>query len=692
MQTEPSRRRKTNRLAGEKSPYLLQHAQNPVDWYPWGQEAFDKAKAEDKPIFVSIGYSSCHWCHVMEKESFEDKEVATLMNMAFVCIKIDREERPDLDANYMAVCQAMGRNCGWPLNVLLTPEKKPFFTASYIPKKSRFGSVGMLDLIPQIMEIWRLRRVDIELTAKDILQRIETLQERRPGKELGKEILDDAYEKLVIDFDEENGGFGLAPKFPRPHSLLFLLRYYKRTKEKKALSIVEKTLHQMRCGGIFDQIGFGFHRYSTDSQWMVPHFEKMLYDQALLTLTYLESYQVTGAPKFKLTAKETIEYVLRDLTSTQGGFYSSEDADSEGEEGKFYLWTKQEIIEAVQPEDIELAIQLFSIEAQGNYYDPASHGKNRLNILHLNNPLEEIASESGLKIDELISRLGRIRNSLYEKRKQRIAPAKDDKILTDWNGLMIAALAKASQVLEQQQYLQTAKTATDFILNNMINAEGKLYHSFAKGERTVEAFLDDYAFFIFGLIELYETCFEEKYLQIATALTNDMILKFWDKKNGGFYFTQENQEENLVRMKQIYDGAYPSGNSVAIANLLRLAHLVENENYEEMAAKLMNIFSEEVESAPTAYTYILSGLNFAIGPSYTVVIIGDQKEKGTKEALSRLRKIYLPNAVISVKNPNQAINSNYKQINDKVTIYVCQNKVCLPPLIDVEKVLKLIES
>lgn len=692
VEKENLNRKKVNRLINEKSPYLIQHAHNPVDWYPWGQEAFDKAIAEDKPIFVSIGYSSCHWCHVMEKECFEDSEVAFLMNMAFVCVKVDREERPDIDAAYMAVCQAMGRSCGWPLNVLLTPSKKPFFAASYIPKNNRFGAVGMLDLVPQIMEIWRIRRADIELTGDNVLSRITAAEQRSPGENLGKEVLDDAYEKLVLDFDDESGGFGDAPKFPRPHSLLFLLRYFKRTGEKNALAMVEKTLQQMRLGGMFDQIGFGFHRYSTDSQWLVPHFEKMLYDQALLSLAYVEAFQVTGTVKYKITAQQTIEYVLRDLSSPQGGFYSSEDADSEGEEGKFYLWTKQKIRETVPSEDIDLAIQLFGIEAQGNYYDPASRGRNGLNILHMPKPLEEIVSESGLTIDELIVRLGRIRNTLFETRKQRIAPTKDDKILTDWNGLMIAALAKAGQISNGQEYLSSAIRAAEFILGNLTDQNGKLYHCFAKGEKTIEAFLDDYAFLTFGLIELFEASFEEKYLKAAISLTDSMISQFWDQNNGGFYLTQDNSKNGLIRVKQIYDGAVPSGNSVALLNLLRLAYLTDNTQYEELASKIISLFSKEIQTAPTAYTYALTGIDFASGSPSNIVIVGDFKEKETQDILSALRKTYRPNLVVSLKVPSKEKDSNYKKIGGKITAYICRNKICMSPTNNITKILELLDS
>jgi uncharacterized protein YyaL (SSP411 family) len=490
VQGESKRERKPNRLIHEKSPYLLQHAYNPVNWYPWSEEAFKKAEAQGKPVFVSIGYSSCHWCHVMEHESFEDEEVAVLMNEAFVCVKVDKEERPDLDSAYMAVCQAMGRSCGWPLNVIMSPDKKPFFAASYIPKNNRFGLIGMMDLVPQIEEIWKKRRFDLENLGDSIKRRIENSDIRIQGEELGKDVLDEAYEKLVLSFDEQNGGFGHAPKFPTPHNMLFLLRYWNRTKQKTALTMVEKTLRATRLGGIFDQLGFGFHRYSTDAEWLVPHFEKMLYDQALLAIAYTEAFQATGAGKFKVTAREIIEYVLRDLTASEGGFYAAQDADTEGEEGKFYLWTEEEVRRALSPEDADLAIRLFDIKATGNFAE-AIKKRNDTNILHFAKPLEQLATESRLTFDELILKLGRIRNVLFNARRQRILPAKDDKILVDWNGLMIATLAKASNVFGNPRYLEAAVKAADFILKEMRDDNEMLYHRYAKGERAIEACLDD---------------------------------------------------------------------------------------------------------------------------------------------------------------------------------------------------------
>ena len=689
MQGEANRERKPNRLIHEKSPYLLQHAYNPVDWYPWSEEAFEKARAQDKPVFVSIGYSSCHWCHVMEKESFDDHEVAKLMNEAFICMKVDREERPDLDSAYMVVCQLMGRSCGWPLNIIMSPDKNPFFATSYIPKNSRFGLVGMVDLIPQIDEVWKTRRSDLENLGNDIKRRIEIYERRNLGKELEKDVLDDAYEKFVLNFDEQNGGFGSAPKFPTPHNLLFLLRYWSRTKEKTALTMAEKTLRVMRLGGIFDQVGLGFHRYSTDAEWLVPHFEKMLYDQALLALAYTEAFQATSAGKFKVTAKEVLEYVLRDLASPEGGFYAAEDADSEGEEGKFYLWTEEEVRKALTPEDADLAVRLFSVKATGNYAE-AIRKRNGENILYFAKPLEQVASESQLILDELILRLGRIRNLLFKAREKRVHPAKDSKILVDWNGLMIAALARASNVFSEPQYLQATVKAAGFILEKMKDENGTLYHRYVKGERAIEGFLNDYAFLAWGLLEIYEASFEEAYLQAAVELTNTMMMRFWDGKDGGFYFTAKGADNAAPRRKQVYDGAVPSGNSVALLNLLRLALLTGDLKYRELASQIIKVFSEEVKSAPAAHTFMLLGVDFAVGPAYNVILVGDPEEDSMQSMLSALKADYLPNIVVSLWQPGK-MGLGYEKIEGKTTAYVCRDQMCMPPTNKAKKMLELLE-
>jgi uncharacterized protein YyaL (SSP411 family) len=693
MQDTTDKKRKPNRLIKEKSPYLLQHAYNPVDWYPWSEEPFERAKIEDKPLFVSIGYSSCHWCHVMEKECFDDNQVAQLMNQTFICIKVDREERPDLDAAYMAVCQAMGRNCGWPLNIIMTPDKNPFFVGSYIPKDNRYGTVGMLSLVPQIGDIWRTRKAEMESIGKEIKEQIAAEEQAETEGQLDKNALDNGYEQLFLRFDQENGGFGRAPKFPSPHNLLFLLRYANRTKEKAASSMVEKTLRAMRLGGIFDQVGLGFHRYSTDAQWLVPHFEKMLYDQALLALAYLEAYQALGAPKFMITAKETLDYVLRDLVSPEGGFYSAEDADSEGEEGKFYLWTLDEVKQATG-EDADLAVKLFGVKAEGNYYE-APNGKTGKNILHLALPLEQVAAESNLTMDLLIGKLGKITNDLFIVREKRVHPAKDDKVLVDWNGLMIAALARANQVLGVPKYLAAATKTADFIIKEMKTPDGKLFHRYAKGEKAVNGFLDDYAYLVYGLIEIYEASFEEKYLQSSIELTKTMMEQFWDEENGGFFFTNRNADDSVPRLKQTYDGAVPSGNSVALYNLLRLARLSGEPSFEMYANKLLKVFSEEINGQPLGHTFMLVGLDFVLGPTFNVVLVGDPSDKNTIAMNAALKKNYFPNLTVTMWKPEKTAivpGVVYQKIDDKATAYVCRDQTCMPPTNRIEKMLDLLKT
>ncbi len=672
---------KPNRLINEKSPYLLQHAFNPVDWYPWGQEALDKAKAEDRPIFISIGYASCHWCHVMEMECFNDNQVADLLNQAFVCVKVDREERPDLDAFYMAVCQAMGRNCGWPLNLLLTPKLNPFFAQSYIPKHSRPGLIGMLDLVPQVNQIWKVQRAQMEIVGADIKTRIQEMEKRVPQEQLGAEVLLEAFNRLELDFDPINGGFGTAPKFPTPHKILFLLRYFARTAEKKALAMSKKTLNQIRIGGIYDQIGFGLHRYSTDERWLAPHFEKMLYDQGLAAMAYTEAFQATGEKRYSLAAKEILDYVLRNLAAGgAGGFYSGQDADTEGEEGKFYLWSIDEVLDTLPAADAELATHIYGLKSQGNF--PGSNGEN---ILHIAEPLEELAPYKGLSLRELVDRLHVIREALFEAREKRVHPAVDDKVLTDWNGLMIAAFAKAGDVLGDAKYLEAASKTADLILNNLWSGD-ILYHRYTKGEVAIEGFLDDYAFTVYGLIQLYEATFKDSNLQAARDLATSMIDKFWDPKNGGFYQTQ-NASADMTKIKQLYDGATPSGNSFALHDLLLLSRLTNEPKYEQMATEMTKTFAEEIEASPDAFTFFLSAVAYQVGPSYSLVLVGNLKEDGMSEMLDALKKRYLPTTVITVKAPSKA-GLDYGQIEGKATAYVCKDQTCLPPNNTVKQMLE----
>jgi uncharacterized protein YyaL (SSP411 family) len=688
--------RKPNRLINQKSPYLLQHAYNPVDWYPWSYEAFEKAQAEDKPLFVSIGYSTCHWCHVMEKESFEDQQVAELLNKAFVCVKVDREERPDLDLAYMAACQAMGRSCGWPLNIILTPSKKPFFIASYIPKDDRYGTIGLLSLVPQIQQIWKTRRVELESMGQEINQQISMQRQPELENQLGKVELDEAFDQLFLAFDHQNGGFGSAPKFPSPHNLLFLMRYYNRTKQQAAWTMVDRTLRAMRLGGIFDQVGLGFHRYSTDAKWLVPHFEKMLYDQALLALIYVEAFQFSGAPRFKVTAQETLDYALRDLRSPEGAFYSAEDADSEGEEGKFYLWTKKELLDALPPELGDFAVRIFGVKPEGNYVEPPG-GRNGKNILHIAVPLDQLADEINLTVDQVIGKLGKTVNHLFQAREKRVHPAKDDKVLVDWNGLMIAALSRAGEVFGEEKYIAAAEKASDFILSTMQTGDGKLYHRYAKGEKAVFGFLDDYAFLVFGLIQLYEANFNEKYLQASVDLAKKMLGEFWDSLNGGFYFTQKGSDETVPKIKQSYDGAAPSGNSVALLDLLRLARLTGEVSFEQYSDKLLRAFAADVKGYPMGHSFMLTGLDFTLGPSFSIVLVGEQSADDMKAMLAAIRKNYWPNLTVKLwtqanEQSAVALGLNYEKIEGKATAYVCRNQTCMPPTNKIEEMLEYLKA
>ncbi|MGV9205533.1 MAG: thioredoxin domain-containing protein, partial [Promethearchaeia archaeon] len=609
--------RDPNELINESSPYLLQHAYNPVDWMPWGEEAFQKAKKEDKPIFLSIGYSTCHWCHVMAHESFEDPKVASLINETFVPIKVDKEERPDIDKIYMTVCHMMTRRGGWPLTIIMTSEKKPFFAGTYIPKNGRFGQPGLIDLIKQIQDLWENDREKALEAGEDITLALENVTSESPGEVPDKKTLKNAMEQLSARFDDENGGFGSAPKFPTPHNLFFLLRMWKRTENKKVLKMVEDTMQAMRKGGIYDHIGYGFHRYSTDSEWKLPHFEKMLYDNALLAIAYIETFKETKEGRYAQTAREIFTYIFRDMTSSEGGFYSAEDADVEGEEGKFYIWKMEELESVLTDQERDIIKKVYNIEEEGNFEEEATKQKIGKNILYMTDSIGELATKLELTIEELKTRLDKIRQKLFKEREKRQKPSKDDKILTDWNGLMIAALAKASRVFDDSRYLDAAEKAVDFILTNLRDAEGRLLHRYRNGNADVGAFIDDYAFFIWSLIEMYETTFKITYLETALELNQILIDEFWDEDIAGFFFTSKKSEEMLTRQKEIYDGAIPSGNSVAMLNLLRLSLITGDHSLEEKAEYIARVFAESIEENPVAHAQLLVAIDFALGPTYS---------------------------------------------------------------------------
>ena len=664
-----------NRLIDEKSPYLLQHAFNPVDWYPWGEEAFRKANEDDKPVFLSIGYSTCHWCHVMEKECFTDSTVAQLMNEAFINIKVDREERPDIDGVYMTVSQMLTGGGGWPLTIIMTPDKKPFYAATYIPKESHYDRIGMLDLVPQIQNYWDNQRERLETISENVAVSLSAGE--GGDEEIPESVFDTAFMLLENSYDEKYGGFGSAPKFPSAHSLLFLMRYWRRTGNDKALEMVEKTLTEMHCGGIYDHIGYGFHRYSTDREWLVPHFEKMLYDQAMLLIAYTEAYQATKREEYKRIGEEIIAYVLRDLTAPDGGFYSAEDADSEGEEGKFYLWTVDELEETLTTEELDQVIKVYGVKPEGNYLDEASRKRTGKNILHLKDGLNEIPviEEANYK--------------LFEERETRPRPILDDKVLTDWNGLMIAALSKAGRAFQVDEYIEEAMRSAEFILGRMFDGY-KLLHRYREEEAGIDGFLDDYAFMVWALTELYQATHEKRFMDKAVELNRIMVERFSDP-SGGFYFSAEDSKELLIRKKELYDGAMPSGNSVAFYNLLRLSKLVEDTNLDEKASKLSIYFSHSVLGAPNAYTMFLVGLDFAFGPSTEIVLMGEPREI----ILEKLANEYLPNATIHVWSSELAETIPYlaeMKPTENPMFYVCRDFVCNLPTDNIEKVLEMVKE
>ncbi len=688
----------SNHLINEKSPYLIQHAHNPVDWYPWDDEAFNKAKNENKPIFLSIGYSTCHWCHVMAHESFEDETIGKLMNDTFVSIKVDREERPDLDNIYMTVCQLMTGSGGWPLTIIMTPDKKPFFAGTYFAKESGYGRPGLKDIILKVKELWNTQPEEISASADTLIDALQKISHNEAGDELNIKVIDSCYEILLGNYDDVYGGFGKVPKFPAVHNLLFLLRYWKRSEDPFALKMVTETLDFMRNGGIYDHLGFGFHRYSVDQEWLVPHFEKMLYDQATISLAYTEAYQATGEKIYKDTSLEVFEYVLRDMKSPEGGFYSAEDADSEGVEGKFYLWTKKELIDVLGEEDGTFASKIFNVTEEGNFLEEATREKTGANILYIQNSIEEMAEILHISKEELEVKQEKIRRTLFEHRAKRIHPHKDDKILTDWNGLMIASLAKGSQVFNEEKYLNAASDAANFILKNM-QKNGRLMHRFREGESAIEGHLDDYAFLIYGLLELFEASFNSKYLKYSLKLTETLFNHFWDHESGGFYFTPDDAEKVLVRKKEIYDSAIPSGNSIMMLNLLKLAQLMENEEFKDKALDLEKAFSEAIRKVPTGFTAFLCALDFKLGPSYEIVVTGNRNDENIETIMSSIRQNFIPNKTIILNTDEEEVDELKNIItslktknmeNNQVTAYICSEGSCKTPTSDLNTVLKLL--
>lgn len=660
-----------NKLINEKSPYLLQHAHNPVNWFPWGEEAFEKAKTENKPIFLSIGYSTCHWCHVMERESFEDLEVAEILNKHFISIKVDKEERPDIDAVYMRVCQAMTGSGGWPLTIIMTPSQQPFFAGTYFPKNSRFNILGLLDLLKACAQQWGNNREQLIRSSNQIVKAVQTNGDKQAEK-LSIDIIIKAKIQFVQSFDDVYGGFGTSPKFPSPHNLMFLLRLYKFDNDERCLLMVEKTLRQMYRGGIFDHIGFGFSRYSTDDKWLVPHFEKMLYDNALLLAAYLETYQITKDDFYKMTAEKIIDYIFREMTDESGGFYCAQDADSEGQEGKFYVFTQDEIKDVLGADDGEKFIDYFGVTPNGNF-----EGKNILNLLN-NDSYDKHCDY----IESLIPKL-------YDYRLTRTKLHKDDKILTSWNALMVTALAKAYEILGETKYLNAAEKGMKFILSSLTDKNGGMLVSYRNGKASGTGGLDDYAYTVWALLSLYKATFTAEHLKNAVSLNNEMVNRFWDNENGGFYLSAENAEKLIYRPKETYDGAIPSGNSVAAYCLIKLSAITADVKLQEIADIQLRFLANEAEEYPSGFSFALISILNVLNPSMEIVC-ALSSEDDLQKLKQITRKKFLPNTTILVKDEKNSqqienIAEYTKECNvtdDKSTFYICENRACSQPIHD----------
>jgi uncharacterized protein len=680
----------TNRLINETSPYLVQHAHNPVDWYPWGPEALERARNENKPILLSIGYSACHWCHVMEHESFEDENIARQMSDNFVCIKVDREERPDLDTIYMNAVQMMTGHGGWPMTVFLTPDLKPFYGGTYYPPVDRQGMPGLPRVLAAIADSYKNNHHEVLSSADAITSELRRMNQFRPSAEmLTSEVLSHAYAALEANFDGNNAGFGRAPKFPPSMNLMFLLRHHQRTGSADALQMVELTLERMAGGGMYDHLGGGFHRYSVDDRWLVPHFEKMLYDNALLTRIYLYAYQATGKRFYRHAAEETLEYVIRDMTSGGGGFFSSEDADSEGEEGKFYVWSRDEI-ESIVGTDVgteasALFCDYFDVSKEGNF----EHGTS---ILNTPKSLEEFAKERRLDQAEFARAISQCKKALFGVREQRVRPGRDEKVLTAWNSLMLTAFAEAANILGRDDYRQVAVRNAEFLLDNMMK-DGRLLRTYKDGNAKLNAYLEDYAYLIEALLAVYEATFDVSWFDRARALTDTMMTQFWDESGGGFFFTSTDHEQLIARTKDYYDNATPSGNSTAVLALLKLGLLTREGVYRQSAASILRTMREPMSKYPSAFGYLLCGLDLYLSEPKEIALVGDIDSHELRSMVQAIYSKFVPNKVVAAASLDDraeggsiALLAGKTGTPNKATAYVCRDYVCLAPVTTPEEV------
>jgi uncharacterized protein YyaL (SSP411 family) len=680
-----------NRLANESSLYLRQHANNPVDWYPWGPEALNRAKELDRPIFLSIGYSACHWCHVMEHESFEDEATAAILNEYFVSIKVDREERPDLDTIYMSALQAMTREGGgWPLSVWLTPDLHPFYAGTYFPPENRYGRPGFPAVLNAIVEAWKSRRKEIVQQSAEVVQFLNEQHSRSGAGELSPGLLQNAAVVLQRIFDPQHAGFGRAPKFPHPLELRLLLRIWKRFGDETALHMVRHTLDHMAAGGIYDQIGGGFHRYSTDERWLVPHFEKMLYDNALITSAYVEAWQATGEAEYRRIATETLDYVLREMTDPAGPFYSTQDADSEGEEGKFYVWTLEDIESALGADDAKFFATVYDIRPAGNW--------ERKNILNRPRDWAALSRSLGTTDAEVRRRSRDLCQRLYAVRSKRVWPGRDEKILTAWNGLMIAAMAQAGGAFGEERYTEAAIRAARFILGNMVPVRGTLLRTCAVGSPAkLSAYLEDYASFIDALTWLYHATLNPQWIAEAAPFVDNMSAFFIDDEAGGFFFTAESHESLIARTKDSHDGSTPSGNAMAATALLRLSVLNGFGPYRSEAERTLKAFADMIQDSPAAFGQMLAALDSYLGPTTEIAIVGPAET--AKPIIEAARRQFNPNAILAIddRTDKSAWISFIALVRDRpnvgdVTTYICQNAVCRAPIVGVDAAIAAIKS
>jgi len=677
MSEDGTAKREPNRLGAESSPYLQQHALNPVDWYPWGEEAFEKARAEDKPIFLSVGYSACHWCHVMEHESFEDDEIADLLNRKYVSIKVDREERPDVDQIYMSAVQLITKRGGWPMSVFMTPDGKPFYGGTYWPPTAKMGMPGFMDILLKLTDYWQNKRNEVDVSADQLVDAIQ--QMAAPvfeNTELTEHALAVATKNLIASTDKTHGGFGQAPKFPHSMDIRVLLRGWYRFGDEEALNAATLTLDKMAAGGIYDHLGGGFHRYSTDAVWLVPHFEKMLYDNALLVPAYLEAYQAMKESRYAETVRHTLDYILREMTSPDGGFYSTQDADSEGVEGKFFIWSRTEIESILTQRDAEVFCDCYDVTVNGNWEGS--------NILNLSRPLKESAANWELSIEELASSLNQCREKLYAVREQRIKPGRDEKILVSWNGMMISAMAMAGAILNEPNYVQAAVDAARFAVSTIRDENGKLLHSYKDGQARFAAYLDDFACLIDGLVELYQTSGDEQWLAASLELADDMVDRFHDADQGGFYYTANDHEKLIARTKDNQDNAVPSGNGMASTALLKLARLCGRDDLEQIALGTLNSISGLLVDHPRAVGQSLLALDFAIGPAAEIVITEPSTDGNGvqfQEVQREIQQRFLPNKVIAHRQDGAKIVQQLLEgkTSDRSLAYVCERGACQVP-------------